>query len=313
MWNGAPGSSTLVGALEHVRERVDVREGAVAVACRCAKSITGRIQPVRAEIAKTSSAVPSSRTRPITSTPNGTSAVLLLEPLAQLAELRDDVVERVVALAAEQEARVEDDDLGAAGLAMPGGVVEHPERHVELLAALDVADEAGERRVHGERDSGLARELAEALGPGVVHPEAALEVDLAGRVAALAAGARSPPLGCPARARARGRSGFAHGADASAGTTCPSRRSDAVRPFVPWHMASPARIDLLELDIDLRLTDLWREACEITEWNLEVVGAFMRAAYGKGYCDALTEDRRARSARSTATGSRAAGPRRPRD
>ena len=50
------------------------------------------------------------------------------------------------------------------------------------------------------------------------------------------------------------------------------------------------RIDLLELDIDLRLTDLWREASEITEWNLEVVAAFMRAAYGKGYCDALTED-----------------------
>ena len=50
------------------------------------------------------------------------------------------------------------------------------------------------------------------------------------------------------------------------------------------------RIDLLELDIDLRLTDLWREASEITEWNLDVVAAFMRAAYGKGYCDALTED-----------------------
>ena len=50
------------------------------------------------------------------------------------------------------------------------------------------------------------------------------------------------------------------------------------------------RIDLLELDIDLRITDLWREASEITEWNLEVVAAFMRAAYGKGYCDALTED-----------------------
>jgi hypothetical protein len=52
----------------------------------------------------------------------------------------------------------------------------------------------------------------------------------------------------------------------------------------------PSRIELLELDIDLRLTDLWREAGEITEWNLEVVAAFMRAAYGKGYCDALTED-----------------------
>ena len=53
---------------------------------------------------------------------------------------------------------------------------------------------------------------------------------------------------------------------------------------------SPTRIDLLELDIDLRLADLWREAAEISEWNLDVVAAFMRAAYGKGYCDAFTED-----------------------
>jgi hypothetical protein len=52
----------------------------------------------------------------------------------------------------------------------------------------------------------------------------------------------------------------------------------------------PSRIDLLELDIDLRLADLWREAAGIGEWSLEVVSAFMRAAYGKGYCDALTEE-----------------------
>jgi hypothetical protein len=52
----------------------------------------------------------------------------------------------------------------------------------------------------------------------------------------------------------------------------------------------PTRIDLLELDIDLRLSDLWREAAEVTEWNLEVVAAFIRAAYGKGYCDVLTEE-----------------------
>jgi len=52
----------------------------------------------------------------------------------------------------------------------------------------------------------------------------------------------------------------------------------------------PSRIDLLELDIDLRLADLWREAGDIPEWNLDVVAAFIRAAYGKGYCDALTED-----------------------
>jgi hypothetical protein len=61
--------------------------------------------------------------------------------------------------------------------------------------------------------------------------------------------------------------------------------------FYPPPMAkSPSRIDLLELDIDLRLADLWRETAEISEWNLDVVAAFMRAAYGKGYCDALTED-----------------------
>jgi hypothetical protein len=52
----------------------------------------------------------------------------------------------------------------------------------------------------------------------------------------------------------------------------------------------PSRIDLLELDIDVRLADLWREAATIEEWSLEVVAAFMRAAYGKGYCDALTEE-----------------------
>ena len=52
----------------------------------------------------------------------------------------------------------------------------------------------------------------------------------------------------------------------------------------------PTRIDLLELDIDLRLSELWREAVDVTEWNLEVVAAFIRAAYGTGDCDALTEE-----------------------
>jgi hypothetical protein len=52
----------------------------------------------------------------------------------------------------------------------------------------------------------------------------------------------------------------------------------------------PTKIELLELDIDLRLADLWREAGEVDEWTLEVVAAFLRAAYGKGYCDSLTEE-----------------------
>src|ERR1700761_5453958 len=65
-----------------------------------------------------------------------------------------------------------------------------------------------------------------------------------------------------------------------------------VRPgFYFLRMAKrPSRIDLLELDIDLRLADLWRETLDVSDWNLEVVAAFLRAAYGKGYCDALTED-----------------------
>jgi hypothetical protein len=52
----------------------------------------------------------------------------------------------------------------------------------------------------------------------------------------------------------------------------------------------PSRIDLLELDIDLRLADLWREAVDVEDWSLEIVAAFIRAAYGKGYCDAFTEE-----------------------
>ena len=65
--------------------------------------------------------------------------------------------------------------------------------------------------------------------------------------------------------------------------------SDAVPTLFSVAKRRPSRIDLLELDIDLRVADLWREAAEIDDWNLEVVAAFMRAAYGKGYCDALTE------------------------
>ena len=44
------------------------------------------------------------------------------------------------------------------------------------------------------------------------------------------------------------------------------------------------------MDIDVRLADLWGEAADVAEWSLDVVAAFIRAAYGKGYCDALTED-----------------------
>ena len=110
--------------------------------------------------------------------------VLALEPLAQRAELLDDGRDRVLALASEQEAGVEDDDLGAAGGGNAGTAVERSDGGGELAAArLEVPHEAEERRVHRERHVCRAGDLSELLGPRVVHPEAALEVDLAGVVA----------------------------------------------------------------------------------------------------------------------------------
>ena len=115
----------------------------------------------------------------------GHATALAFEPLPQRPELIGDRFERGLALAAEQEAGVEDDELGAAGDRDSGGMVEHAGGHVVLPVTLEVAHEPGDRRVHRERDVRFAGELAEALRPGIVHPELALEVDFTGRVAAL--------------------------------------------------------------------------------------------------------------------------------
>lgn len=56
--------------------------------------------------------------------------------------------------------------------------------------------------------------------------------------------------------------------------------------------AVPSPLDLLELSIDVRLHDLWGEANDVKTWDLETVAAFLRAAYGKGYQDALMEPNR---------------------
>lgn len=52
----------------------------------------------------------------------------------------------------------------------------------------------------------------------------------------------------------------------------------------------PKRLELLEADIDIRLQPLWDDLADMNQWNLGAVLAFMRAAYGKGYIDALRED-----------------------
>ena len=111
---------------------------------------------------------------------------------------------------------MEDDHLGVAGLRDARRVVEHADGHVELLAALGVAHEAGQRGVNGERDAVLARELAESRGEVVVHPEARLEVDLAGRVAALDQQLDRPLGALLGRNAGRPEADFAHGTDASA-------------------------------------------------------------------------------------------------
>lgn len=52
-----------------------------------------------------------------------------------------------------------------------------------------------------------------------------------------------------------------------------------------------SRQELLELDIDVRLAALWREAESVDlEWRLGRVATYIRAAYAKGYTDALSED-----------------------
>jgi len=54
------------------------------------------------------------------------------------------------------------------------------------------------------------------------------------------------------------------------------------------------RRDKLATAIDLRLADLWAEVFEVKPDTIdpELLGWFLRAAYGQGYTDALREARR---------------------
>jgi hypothetical protein len=54
------------------------------------------------------------------------------------------------------------------------------------------------------------------------------------------------------------------------------------------------RRDTLATAIDLRMADLWAEVFEVEPGKIdaELLGWFLRAAYGQGYTDALREARR---------------------
>jgi hypothetical protein len=57
---------------------------------------------------------------------------------------------------------------------------------------------------------------------------------------------------------------------------------------------APERKETLAMAIDLRITDLWAELFELEpgKIDLELLGWFLRAAYGQGYTDALRETQR---------------------
>ena len=286
----------IVDRFERIGEEAASRYAPSLVACMCAKSSTGRTQPVpgrdlddvvnRAEIAYATHHLDAERN----------SAALSLEALAE----RRRAARRPTAIASSRarprrKPGMEDDDLGPARGRDTRTAVERADRGRELLVrCLDVAHEAEERCVHRQRHVGIAGDRTEPLGPRVVHPEATLEVDLARVVATLEKQRRRLP-GALARGIAAGPTRIAKRADFPRRDAqhCGYRPMSSDCPLVCFRVhcpEQPTRIDLLELDIDLRLADLWREAADVTEWNLEVVSAFMRAAYGKGYCDAFTED-----------------------
>ncbi len=54
------------------------------------------------------------------------------------------------------------------------------------------------------------------------------------------------------------------------------------------------RKDTLAMTIDVRLAELWAELFELRPEHLdmELLGWFLRAAYGQGYTDALRETQR---------------------
>ena len=82
---------------------------------------------------RTSSIEPSSRTRPITSMPNGTAWSLPSSRSRSSPSCSTTASSGVLTCATEQKAGVKNDDFGPGALRDPGRVVEHADRHVQLL------------------------------------------------------------------------------------------------------------------------------------------------------------------------------------
>ena len=178
-------------------------------------------------------------------------------------------------------------------------VVVHPESTLEVdLAGVVTAgeerlDRAGQRsrarvRARGRseaRGASGGRTLIRA-GPSVRHPSGVRAASpSAVRPTSIHARGRTPPTpGDPSHSRRYRRKGAA---------TAPIVRKNANGPgpgnsvdrscSLVGMQTDPSRIDLLELDIDLRLTDLWREAAGIRR----VVARGRRRLHARGLREGL--------------------------
>ena len=140
------------------------------------------------------------------STPNGTARSFASSRSRSSASCSATASSAASRVAAEQEAGVEDDELGAAGdrdARRSGRACRR--RACASARRVEVAQERRDRRVDRERDPARAasspKRAAHSLG---FHPEAALEVDLAGRVAALERAASIAASGALAAGHAGG-------------------------------------------------------------------------------------------------------------
>ena len=73
-----------------------------------------------------------------------------------------------------------------------------------------------------------------------------------------------------------------------------SYRRNSVRTVSYSEDMGDQRKDTLAMTIDVRLADLWAELLELRpeQLDMELLGWFLRAAYGQGYTDALRETQR---------------------
>jgi hypothetical protein len=112
--------------------------------------------------------------------PEGHGSIFAFQSLTERAELLDNRVDRICTTSSQKETGVEDHELGAACCSDACAPVEGSDGRRELApTGFEMAHESEERRMHGQRDVVCASELSELLRERIVHPEPALEIDLA--------------------------------------------------------------------------------------------------------------------------------------